>query len=184
MIWWPRAVRAARTSEGMRSSISTSQPAKVQLGEAGGFQGGLDVHAEVDDVGDELRVGLGLVVSAHDAEGDARVAVGHEGGNDGVERALVSGEDVGEAGSRLKGAPRSCRAKPVPGATRREPNSWKLLWMRETMLPLGVGDGEVGGVAGGRQAGADIAVGVCSVDELGAVRGRNRGRAGRRREFC
>src|SRR3990172_3290669 len=68
---------------------------KGGLGEAGGFEGLLDVHAEVHQVGDELCVGLGLVPAAHDAEGDADVALFEKGGNDGVERTLAAGECVG-----------------------------------------------------------------------------------------
>ncbi len=71
---------------------------KARLGEARRFHGGLDVHAVVDDVRHELRMGLGLVESAHDAEGDADVAMGHQRGNDRVQRALAAGELVGMAG--------------------------------------------------------------------------------------
>ena len=62
------------------------------LGETRLFERRLDVHAEIDDVGDELRVGLGLIPSTHDSETDMNVALFHEGGNDGVERSLVAGE--------------------------------------------------------------------------------------------
>ena len=39
------------------------------------FHSCLNIHSVIDDVGNELGVGLGLIESAHDAEGDARVAV-------------------------------------------------------------------------------------------------------------
>ena len=38
----------------------------------------LDIHVVVDEVGDELRVGKGLVDSAHDAEADVLVAMLHK----------------------------------------------------------------------------------------------------------
>jgi len=55
----------------------------------------------IDDVGDELHVGLRLVPAAHDAEGAANDAVAgflgpfHEPGNDRVERTLPRRERIG-----------------------------------------------------------------------------------------
>ena len=46
---------------------------KITLGEASGFQGGFDIHAEIDDVGNKLRVRLCLIEATHDAEGDAAI---------------------------------------------------------------------------------------------------------------
>jgi len=99
------------------------------------FEGSLNIHLEVDHVGDELRVGLRLVPAAHDAEGHASVALLGEGRNDGVQRALAAGEHVGESASSVNKAPRLWSAKPVPGATIPDPNSLKLLCIRETMFP-------------------------------------------------
>src|SRR3954451_24045176 len=59
------------------------------FGEARGFERELDVHAVVDDVGDELRVGLCLVETAHDAEADVDAVLLHEGRDDGVEGAFA-----------------------------------------------------------------------------------------------
>src|SRR6185312_2259855 len=67
------------------------------FGESRLFERGLDVHAEVNNVGNELRLGLRLVPAAHDAEADMNVALLHKGRNDGVERALVSGKGIGQA---------------------------------------------------------------------------------------
>src|ERR1700677_4013907 len=70
------------------------------FGEARRLERHLHVHVEIDDVGNELGVGLGLIPSAHDAEADGDIAFAHEGGNDGVEWPLVAGERIGLA--RLK----------------------------------------------------------------------------------
>ena len=43
----------------------------------------------------ELGVGLRLIEAAHDAEGDADVAVGHQRRDDGVQRPLAAGERIG-----------------------------------------------------------------------------------------
>jgi len=59
------------------------------------FQRSLNVHLEVDHVGDELRVGLRLVPAAHDSEGHASVALLREGRNDRGAAALAAGEQVG-----------------------------------------------------------------------------------------
>ena len=86
----------------MVSSISNIAAFEGVLGEARLFERGLDVHAVVDDVGDELRVGLRLVPAAHDAEADVDVALLHEGRDDGVQGTLVSGERIGQAGRELE----------------------------------------------------------------------------------
>ena len=60
--------------------------------------GFLQVHAEVDEVHDDLHVTLRLHAAAHDAERQPGLAVlGDEGGNDGVERPLARRVDVGVA---------------------------------------------------------------------------------------
>ena len=64
------------------------------LGEARSFERGLDVHFIIGNIGDELRVRLGLIESAHDAKCDALIAARHEAGNDRVQRALVARESV------------------------------------------------------------------------------------------
>ncbi len=64
------------------------------LGEARSFERGLNIHLVIGNVGDELRVRLGLIESAHDSEGDALIAARHEAGNDRVQRALVAGEGI------------------------------------------------------------------------------------------
>src|ERR1700756_4775312 len=72
------------------------------LGEAGLFERGLHIHAEIDNIGHELRVGLRLIPASHDTEPDVHVTFFHECWNDGVERTFVSGKRVGEAGSELE----------------------------------------------------------------------------------
>src|ERR1700730_16585359 len=58
----------------------------------------LDVHAEIDDVGHELRVRLRLVPAALDAEADISFALLQEAGNDVVQRSLAPFQRVGQAG--------------------------------------------------------------------------------------
>ena len=86
----------------MVSSICDIAAVEGSLGEAGLFERGLHIHSVVDDVGDELRVGLRLVPAAHNAEADVDIALLHEGRDDGVKRAFVSGERVGQARSEVE----------------------------------------------------------------------------------
>ena len=75
---WPSAVSSLRTDAGTSASTLTSAPSNVALREPARLERLLNVHPVVDDVGDELSVGLRLVEAAHDAEADARVAALHE----------------------------------------------------------------------------------------------------------
>src|SRR5258705_470319 len=54
----------------------------------------LNVHAVIDDVGDELGVGLCLIPGAHDAEADTKVALLHEPRDDRVQRTLARCQHV------------------------------------------------------------------------------------------
>src|SRR5712692_988309 len=62
---------------------------KRMLAEPRVFERRLDVHFEVHDVGDKLRMGLRLIPPTHDAEGDAHIALLHHGRDDGVEWPLA-----------------------------------------------------------------------------------------------
>ena len=72
--------------------------AKSFLGEARRFEGHLNIHPVVHDVGNELRVRLRLVQAAHDSEAHVHVALFHEGRDDGVEGPLARRQRVGMAG--------------------------------------------------------------------------------------
>src|SRR6476646_1969145 len=48
----------------------------------------------IDDVRNKLGVRLGLIPTAHDAKGDSQLPFGHESGNNGMERALATGEYI------------------------------------------------------------------------------------------
>src|SRR5205814_405305 len=61
-------------------------PGERSLGEPAGFESLLNVQAEVDDIADELGVGLGLIESAHDPEPDLHATFFHEGRDDRVKR--------------------------------------------------------------------------------------------------
>jgi hypothetical protein len=81
--------------------------------EAGCVAGRLDVHPEIDDVDENLRVPLGLHVSTHQPEREPGFAVfGHEARNDRVERPLMRLEAVG---TRLKNPDRRVRCEGLAG---------------------------------------------------------------------
>src|SRR5581483_2108578 len=79
------------------------------------FQSRLNIHSKIDDIGDKLRMRLGLVPTAHDAETDVDVVFLHKSWNDGVQRALVSGNGIGLAGHQIK----TCAT-----VLKREPRAW------------------------------------------------------------
>src|SRR5215472_17604060 len=70
------------------------------LAEPRRFERRLNIHLEISKVGYELRVRLGLVPSAHDSKGHARIALPGKRGNNRVERPLSSCQGVGR--SRVK----------------------------------------------------------------------------------
>src|ERR1017187_7918357 len=63
------------------------------------FHRSLNIHVVVGDVGHKLRMSQRLIQPAHDAEADVLVASLHEGGDDGMERALVAGKHVERRGT-------------------------------------------------------------------------------------
>ncbi len=68
----------------------------AEMTPARGVAGFLDVHAEIDDVGQNLDMALRLHVAAHQPEGQERLAVlQDEAGDDGLERAFARRIDVG-----------------------------------------------------------------------------------------
>jgi len=66
----------------------------VALREPRCLEGRLNIHLEIDHVGDELRVGLRLVPTAHDPERDPRVALLRKGRDDRVQGTLVPGQQI------------------------------------------------------------------------------------------
>ena len=54
---------------------------KCELRESRGFDSRLNIHPEIDYVRNELRVRLRLIETAHDAECDPVIALGHEARN-------------------------------------------------------------------------------------------------------
>ena len=97
VITWPRRASSSRTASANAAFDLHIASVERAFGEPRRFERHLHVHVEIDDVGDELGVGLRLVPSAHNAEPDGDVAFAHEGGNDGVQRPLVAGERIGFA---------------------------------------------------------------------------------------
>src|SRR5579872_6727300 len=77
--------------ERLDAHVATGEGA---LRKTSGFEGLLNIETEVGDIGDELCVRLGLVESTHDTEADLYVALLHECGDDGVQRAFARREHV------------------------------------------------------------------------------------------
>jgi hypothetical protein len=140
---------------------------------AGRVGGGLHVETVVDAVDDDLRLPLGLHVSAHDAEGEPGCAVaGGEAGNDGLEGALAGCVDIGvpilegeELAAILKHEAEAVGDKAGAHAT-------KVGLNLGDHHAVGVGGAEVSGVAvAGRLAGMDGGEDFVEADELGALFG-------------
>src|SRR2546421_12360715 len=70
--------------------LKTDGAAGVSFVEAGSIHRRLDVHAEIDDIGNKLRMSLSLVEARHNAEANSFVILLHHGRNDGVQRTLMS----------------------------------------------------------------------------------------------
>ena len=137
--------------------------------EARGFQCGLDVHFEVDDVGHELGVGLGLVPAAHDAEGRCECRpLRMKAGMMVCSGRLRPARALGASGSRLNRPPRLWSAKPVPGGDDAGAEAGIVALDQRDHVAVAIDDGEVGGVAaaGGRAARR-------SGSHVGADRGRS-----------
>src|SRR5580693_6761529 len=59
------------------------------------LQSFLNIHSEIHDVGNELRMRLRLIEAAHDSERNPFLPVAHETRNDRMQRPLVTGELIG-----------------------------------------------------------------------------------------
>ena len=139
------------------------------LEKARGLQGLLQAHAVVDVIGHELRMGHGLHRAAHDAEADMLVALFHEGRNDGVERALSTGEHVGMLGIEIetRAAILQHKAHAFHGDARAEAGIYALNPTSD--VAVFIHDGEVGCVASDRVAGVHLAVRAIGIDLGGAL---------------
>ena len=100
--------------------MNTSHPPKLSFVKREASKRRLNIHPEVDNIGDKLRVGLRLIESAHNSESDARVALAHERGNNRVQRPLVPGERVGRFRVEIEQAAAILqhRIRRQPGLTR------------------------------------------------------------------
>ncbi len=68
--------------------------AKRSLGKPGRLERRLDVELMINDIRNKLGMRLGLIPTAHDAEGNAHLVPGHECRNNCVKRSFVAGEQV------------------------------------------------------------------------------------------
>ena len=142
------------------------------FGKSWRFQGRLQVHAVVGDVGDELGVGERLIRAAHDAEADVQIVLLHKTGNDRMERPFAGRQGVG---LRLVEAETAAAVVEMethaidgdPGG----PEAGDALDPRGNVA-FTIDDAEIGRVARcWRMAGLDGAVRFIGVDQLGALRG-------------
>src|SRR5689334_12610410 len=68
---------------------------KCGFGKPRRLKSGLNVELMVDDVRNELRMGLGLVPASHDAESDSHLAAAHKCRDDGMQRLLSARQNIG-----------------------------------------------------------------------------------------
>ncbi len=144
------------------------------LHKTGRFHRFLNIHSVIDDVGNELGVSLGLIESAHNAEGDASVAVGEEAGNDGMEGALAAGEGVGGSGIENEKAATILKDEASAVGDDAGAESSVVGLNEGNHVAVFIDGGEVGRVtAGGKGglAGIDVAIRFLGVDKFGALRG-------------
>ena len=121
------------------------------LGETRRLHRLLNIKAKIDHVRNKLRVGLGLIESAHDAKRDALVAVGHEAGNDGVQRALVPGQGIGRL--RIEFEESAAILQREAGAVGHQARAkFGIVALNQgDHVAVSVDHGEIGGVACGRE---------------------------------
>jgi len=113
-------------------------------------------------------MGKRLISASHDAETDVLIAALHEGGNDGMERALASGEQIGMPG--LKSEQRAAILHDEAHTLRSQPRPEFIVdaFNPARDIALFVDDSELSGVAAHRVAIGHVAVGLFRVDERSA----------------
>ena len=95
--------------------------AGVTFVEPGSIHSGLDIHVEINNVGNELRVRLGLVEAGHNTEANGLAIFLHHGGDNRVQRTFVTCERVGLPRLHVETGAAVLQAKPVCSATRPAP---------------------------------------------------------------
>src|SRR5580658_3152655 len=111
------------------------------------LQSFLNIHSEIYDVGNELRVRLRLIETAHDSERNPFLPVTHETRNDRMQRPLVAGELIGGIGIKTEkpSAILQRETGPVRHEARAEPGIVAL--NQRHHVAVAVGDGQISSVA-------------------------------------
>src|SRR5947199_3703335 len=73
-----------------------------ELREPRRFERRLNIHLVIDEIRNELRLGMRLIDASHNPKADVCVATLHESGNDRVEWPLVRSQYIGMLGFEVK----------------------------------------------------------------------------------
>src|SRR5262249_13603123 len=76
--------------------------AEAAFGEPRRFERGLNIHFEVNDISDKLRMRLRLIPPTHDAKRHSRVPMLHERWNDGMQRPFASRQGIWRCGIEIE----------------------------------------------------------------------------------
>src|SRR6266852_4093949 len=143
---------------------------KRMLAEPRVFERRLDVHFEVYDIGDKLRVGLRLIPPTHNAEGDAHIPLLHHGRDDGVEWPLAGLQCI--RGCRIEGEEGTAilQGKTRSRSDQSRPEILKVALDERHHVSFAVHDAQIDGVAAGkiRLARGNVTIGLVHVDFCGA----------------
>ncbi len=133
--------------------------------ETGVLQSLLDIHAVVDHVGNELRVGQRLVRSSHDPEANVLLSMLHASRNDGVERPLARGEGVRRR--RIERKQRTAILQHESHAVHHNVRAERFIIAlnQRDDVALAIHDRKVSRVTGGRRAGRNLAIGFAGIDQ-------------------
>src|SRR5208283_1512554 len=127
----------------------------VTDGEAGFFNGGLNVHVVVDQVRDKLSVGERLIHAAHDPEADVLRAAFHEGWDDGAEGPLSAGQSVRGFGVKRKESATVLQDKTHTLDCDSGSKTDVVALNEREDVAFAIHDGKISGVAAGERARSD-----------------------------
>jgi len=96
----PELLQYVRGDARLHEDVATNDARTgIRDRESRSFQRGLDAHAVVDEIGDELSVSQWLIRTAHDSEANVDVPSFHECGNNGLEGSFPTARPPMHAGS-------------------------------------------------------------------------------------
>src|SRR5271166_3394530 len=137
----------------------------LAIGEARLFLRSLDVHVVVNNIRNKLRMSKRLIEAAHDAKANVLLAVLHERGNDGVERALATGKRIGRRGIEREKASAVLQGESHAHHGHVRSKVVVVALDEREDIAFAIDDGEVSGVAGAKRSWGDRAVGFVRIDE-------------------